>query len=86
MPEVSDAAYNSEFHVYIQIKLLVIRMKVTMGMQIKNSEKNTKFSALDWNHHGADSQEKCHIHSEVKKQTNFTISKLLLAYYHKNHS
>lgn len=32
LQEVSNTAYNSEFHVYIKIKILVIRMKVIMGM------------------------------------------------------
>lgn len=46
LQEVSNRAYNSEFYVYIEIKLLVIRMKVVMRMQTKNSEKHS-ISAVD---------------------------------------
>lgn len=46
LQEVSNRPYNSEFYVYIDTKPLVIRMKVVMGMQIKNSEKHGN-SAVD---------------------------------------
>lgn len=46
LQEVSNRVYNSEFYVYIEIKPLVIRMKVVMGMQIENSEKHGN-SAVD---------------------------------------
>lgn len=42
--EVSNTAYNSEFNVYIKIKLLL--MKIILGMQIKKSERHSN-SALD---------------------------------------
>lgn len=46
LQEVSNTAYNSEFHVYIKIKILAVRMNVIMGMQIKKSERHSN-STLD---------------------------------------
>lgn len=46
LQEVPNTAYNSEFHVYIKIKLLEMRMRLIMGMQIKKSKRHSN-RALD---------------------------------------
>lgn len=76
LQEVSNTAYNSEFHVYIKIKILAVRMNVIMGMQIKKSERHSN-STLDWRCQGADKWDKCRVNFELKKKTDLPTSKPL---------
>lgn len=76
LQEVSNSAYNSEFHVYIKIKILAVRMNVIMGMQIKKSERHSN-STLDWRCQGADIWGKCRVNFELKKKMDFPTSKPL---------